>query len=620
MKAFFKDVFRRMAVLLVSAFLFAILSLVIFSFFAGSLFSPKVENIKKDSFLVVDLTMNLTDRPADVSFEDLTRQALAEEEMIPTYHLREVVEAIEAASKDKKLKGIFVTGGFVPSGYGCGYETILEFTRALETFKQSGKKIIGYLHSPSQLDYLVYSICDELIMDPAGTMLLPGLASEQLFWGDTLKKYGVGVQVVRTGRYKGAVEPFTENKFSKQNRAQVQNLLDRRWKHYLQTLATARSVRWQDLNSTLSKKFLWRPKNAVAEKLVDRIDDFGGVIDRLIELGSEEEENNTFTQIDFGDYIERLRPNPLEQEEGNDPKIAIVYVEGAIVDGWGDDGTSVGGDEIARRIRKIRKNKDDYKAVVLRINSPGGSVSGSEAILFELIRTREAGLPVVVSMGPVAASGGYWIATASDKILAGSQTITGSIGVFGILPNIKELASTYGLNWDRVKTNSSSDIFSVARPKTDKELEVIQEYVNLTYARFLELVGESRKLDVGEVGNLAEGRVWTGREAYEKGLVDRLGGLSQAVKEAVKLADFKGDYEIEEFPKIKTPADAIAELLEVREGGVSVSEDSMFNNPLFKKLSNASPLLKSMNDPFGIYGILPWYRAQLGFNSLEINL
>ena len=214
MKAFFKDVFRRMAVLLVSAFLFAILSLVIFSFFAGSLFSPKVENIKKDSFLVVDLTMNLTDRPADVSFEDLTRQALAEEEMIPTYHLREVVEAIEAASKDKKLKGIFVTGGFVPSGYGCGYETILEFIRALETFKQSGKKIIGYLHSPSQLDYLVYSICDELIMDPAGTMLLPGLASEQLFLGDTLKKYGVGIQVVRTGRYKGAVEPFTENKFS----------------------------------------------------------------------------------------------------------------------------------------------------------------------------------------------------------------------------------------------------------------------------------------------------------------------------------------------------------------------------------------------------------------------
>ena len=162
--------------------------------------------------------MNLTDRPADVSFEDLTRKALADEEIIPAYHLREVVDAIDMAAKDKKLKGIFLTGGFVPSGYGCGYETILEFKRALENFKQSGKKIIGYLHSPTQLDYLVYSICDELIMDPAGTMLLQGLASEQLFLGDTLRKYGVGVQVVRTGRYKGAVEPFTENQFSEENR------------------------------------------------------------------------------------------------------------------------------------------------------------------------------------------------------------------------------------------------------------------------------------------------------------------------------------------------------------------------------------------------------------------
>ena len=176
------------------------------------------------------------------------------------------------------------------------------------------------------------------------------------------------------------------------------------------------------------------------------------------------------------------------------------------------------------------------------------------------------------------------------------------------------------MNWDRVKTNTSSDIFSVARPKTDEELGVIQEYVNQTYERFLELVGESRKLEASEVGKLAEGRVWTGREAVEVGLVDQLGGLSQAVVEAIKLAKLKGDYEIEEFPKIKTPADAIAELLEVREKGISVSEDSMLSNPVLKKLSDASPLLKSMNDPAGIYGILPWYRAQLGFNSLKINL
>jgi len=236
--------------------------LVLFSFFVGSFLSPTDEKIKKDSFLVLDLTMNLTDRPADVSFEDITRQALTEEELIPSYHLREVVDTILASSAEKNIKGIFISGGFAPSGYGCGYETILEFRRALETFKQSGKKIIGYLHSPRQLDYLVYSICDELIMDPAGTMLLPGLSSEQLFLGDTFKKYGIGVQVVRTGRYKGAVEPFTNNKFSTENRIQVQNLLDRRWIHYLQSVATARSMKWQDLNSTLAQKFLWKSKDA----------------------------------------------------------------------------------------------------------------------------------------------------------------------------------------------------------------------------------------------------------------------------------------------------------------------------------------------------------------------
>jgi protease-4 len=618
MKAFFKDVLRRMAVLLVSASLFAVLSLIVFSFFAGSFLSPASERIKKDSFLVLDLTMNLTDRPADVSLEDLTRQALVDEEMIPGYHLREVVDTLREASLEKSIKGIFITGGFAPSGYGCGYETILEFVRALENFKQSGKKIIGYLHSPRQLDYMVYSICDELIMDPAGTMLLPGLASEQLFLGDALTKYGVGIQVVRTGRYKGAVEPFTNNQFSEDNRAQVQSLLDSRWEHYLRTIATARSMSWEDLNGTLSEKFLWKPEAAVAQGLVDRVDDFGGVIDRLIELGAAEKDENTFAQVEFGKYLERLRPNPLEEEEGGQ-KIAVVYVEGAIVDGTVDDGQNVGGDKIARRIRKIRKETDTYKAIVLRVNSPGGSVSGSEAVLFELIRAREVGLPVVVSMGPVAASGGYWIATASDKIIAGPQTITGSIGVFGILPNLKSLGSSYGLNWDRVKTNESSDIFSIARPKTDQEISIIQEYVNQTYQRFLSLVGESRKLSLADVENLAEGRVWTGKEAYELGLVDNLGGLSQAITIAAELADLGKDFEIEEFPKVRTPAEAIAELLEVRQDGISLS-GANFEHPLLQKLSNAEPILNSLNDPLGVYGILPWYRTQLGFNSWKIKL
>jgi protease-4 len=618
MKAFFKDVFRRMAVLFVSAALFAILSIIIFSFFAGSLLSPSQERIKKDSFLVLDLTMNLTDRPANVSFEELTRQALADEKLVPSYHIREVIDGLNAAAKDKNLKGIFMTGGFVPSGYGCGYETIQELIRALKSFKQSGKRIVGYLHSPQQIDYQVFSLCDELIMNPAGTMMLQGLASEQLFLGDTLEKYGVGVQVVRTGRYKGAVEPFTNNQFSPDNRSQVQHLLDHRWEHYLRGIAISRGMKWEDLNDTLAQKYLWKPMEAVEQGLVDRVDDFGGVIDRLIELGKEDDDTNSFTQIEFGDYLERLRPNPLELDE-KDQKIALIYVEGAIVDGWGDDGQNVGGDEIARRIRGIRKKNDEYKAIVLRVNSPGGSVSGSEAILFELLRARECGIPVVVSMGPVAASGGYWIATASDKIFAGSQTITGSIGVFGILPNIKTLGANYGLNWDTVKTNPSSDIFSVARPKSVGEIKVIQNYVNQTYDRFLMLVGDSRNLAKKEVQEIAEGRVWLGKDALELGLVDEIGGLPQALEEAISLSNISGDFEIEEFPKVETPADAIAELLEVS-SEIPRSFSIENENPLVKKLIEAKHLQDSLNDPLCLYGILPWYRAQLGFTTWKFNL
>ena len=219
--------------------------------------------------------------------------------MIPEYHLKELIDGLESASQEKIL-GVFslpicTVRLWMRIRDHIGIET--------ETFKQSGKKIIGYIHSPSQLDYLVYSVCDELIMDPAGTMIITGLASEQLFLGDSLKKYGVGIQVVRTGRYKGAVETFTDNKFSDENRAQIQNLLNRRWKHYTQTISTSRSMRLEDLNQTLAENFIWKPKDALERGFVDRIDDFGGVINRLVELGAEEKEENTFAQIGLRDYL-----------------------------------------------------------------------------------------------------------------------------------------------------------------------------------------------------------------------------------------------------------------------------------------------------------------------------
>ena len=225
------------------------------------------------------------------------------------------------------------------------------------------------------------------------------------------------------------------------------------------------------------------------------------------------------------------------------------------------------------------KKPDSYKAIVLRINLPGSN--RFRGYSFELIRqgSRSSGCRF---NGPVMLRG-YWIATESDKILAGPQSITGSIGVFGILPNIEKLGESYALNWDRVKTNPSSDIFSIVRPKTDQEVEIMQEYVNQTYGRFLELVSKSRKLDLDKVKEFAEGRVWTGKEAHELGLVDRIGGLGQALEEASKMANLSGEFEIEEFPKVRTPADAIAEL-EVRQEGIFQSQYSTFYSSLLAEI------------------------------------
>ena len=240
-----------------------------------------------------------------------------------------------------------------------------------------------------------------------------------------------------------------------------------------------------------------------------------------------------------------------------------MSTEGAIVDGWADDGASIGGSRIADRIRKIRTDSDQYKALVLRVNSPGGSVSGSDAILAEISRARAEGLPVVVSMGSVAASGGYWISTDCDALFAGEQTITGSIGVFGLFPNFRELSGNFGLRWDVVKTHPSADALSFSRPKSAEEMKVLQRHVEGIYDRFVGLVAEGREMDESEVRRIAEGRVWMGSDAKERKLVDEFGGLEQAIAHAKELADSEEDLKIEEFPKIENPYDFLGDLMEV---------------------------------------------------------
>ena len=616
MKPFFKEVLKSLAVSTVSTVVFALLAFMVLGAVISALLNEKEVRVEKDSFLVLNLSMNLTERPNGFRLDDLTRQALTNQGQPPQFHLLEVIRALDRASGDEKIKGVFIEGSFAPSGYGCGYQTILELIDALKFFKESGKAVIGFCHSPSQLDYLVYSVCDELHMDPSGTLLLNGLASEDFFIGETLEKYGVGMQVLKTGEYKGAVEPLTSTGFSEENREQIKRVLDLRWKHFLGSIVANRSLSAsiEDLNGSLSQDFFLDSAQSLERGLVDFVSPYDRLMDILAERGRINKDSKEFSRVSLLKYVDRSASDPrAEKVFSSDKKVAVVYVEGAIVDGRIDDGLSAGGNEIAARVREIR-NDSDFKALVLRVNSPGGSVSGSDVILSEIRRARKDGLPVVVSMGSVAASGGYWISTESDRIFAGEQTITGSIGVFGLLPNLKELGSRFGVYWDVVKTHDSSDVMSISRPKTEEEIEVIGDYVAGIYERFLELVAKSRLKEVSEIEKIARGRVWLGEDARQNGLIDEFGGLVNAIEHAARSAGLKS-YEVVEYPRVETSLEVFSKAfgMDPPKGGLPLGSSDPGFDGLLRNFDKVFGRLRGLNDPRHAYALLPWYSSSFGF-------
>lgn len=603
---------------MLASLLFTVISI----FIVGALFSSLLQNTKvkssPDSFLVLDLSMNLTDRPNDFGLEDLTRQTLTNESTPPQLHLLEVLKALSKAREDPMIKGIFVKGGFIPSGFGCGYQAIRELLVGLNDFKQSKKPVIGFISNPSQLDYLIYSNCDELFMDPSGFLLMRGLTSEQVFLAESFEKFGIGMQVVRVGDYKGAVEPYTSSEYSEENRMQISRLLKTRWTDYLSCIADGRAIDVLELEQSLQSQFLFQPKQAIELGLVDESLPYDEMIDYLCEAGASAEDDDGFRNIDLIDYLDRI---PSKSPEANGfmegtPKIKIIYVEGTIVDGWADNGVSVGGKKIAARLREARFD-ENCKAIVLRINSPGGSVTGSDAILHELRRVRRENIPVVVSMGSVAASGGYWIATECDHLFAGRHTITGSIGVFGLLPNFKDLANSFGIRWDSVNTHPHSNLLSVSRPKSPEELLVIQNYIESLYDQFIELVAIGRDLPKNEVEKIASGRVWVGTDAKKIGLIDNFGGIEDAIQKAAEIARLKDDFEIQEIPGIKTPIQVIEKLLDTASGYVlpALEKPPTGVSSLTREIESLINHVSLLNDPKQAYGLLPWYHRNFGFRE-----
>lgn len=612
MKNFFTSFFATLTAMMV----FALGGVVLFFLLLGAMVAmgeKKPVTVQEGSYIVLDLSTNIQDSPLQMDGFDQFAEALGGE----SHHvlqLREVTRALQAASTDSDITGLYLTGRVRPEGYGSGFAALKEVREAIETFKASGKPVKAYLDYASTRDFYLTSVASELILDPYGAILMPGLAAQPMFFTGAFEKFGIGVQVARVGKYKAAVEPFTRKDMSAENRAQTQKLLDDVWSSLTTSIEQSRKLPAGTLQKVIDEKGFIRPDVAKSIKLIDRVAYLDEVLTDLKTVTGRKGSRESFRQIALKDYAKlvsddglvakRRNESRVEIKTGGSGKVAIVYAEGEIVDGTGNAEGLVYGDKLARLLRQIRQD-DSVKAVVLRVNSPGGSVSASEAIQRE-VRLIQKEKPVVVSMGTVAASGGYWISTNTERIFAEPTTITGSIGVFGMYLNVQGLANDkLGLTFDTVKTGKFADSSTISRPKTPEELALFQTFVDWVYDQFIGKVADSRKLSREAVQEIAQGRVWSGKEALKLGLVDELGGLSAAVKYAATKASLGNNFHVAEYPRKKQFAEAFAEAFEGRRREQSFAAAA---GPMDTFLRETFEELKSLgrfNDPQGLYARLP---------------
>lgn len=555
--------------------------------------------VQPGSYLVFDLSANIQDAPLEFDGAALFGPLMGGERL-QTLQLRTVTRALRAAARDNRIAGLLVTGNVRPVGYGSGFGTLKEVRAALQAFKASGKPVMAYLNFATTRDYYLASTAGDVVLDPYGVILMPGLASQPLFMAGAFEKFGIGVQVTRVGKYKSAVEPYIRKDLSPENREQIQQLLDDIWADLLGDIAASRRLTRAEVQGAVDAEGLITATSAVAHKLVDRSAYRDQVIDELkVKTGRKKGTKESFKQISLAAYA-GVAAGETGGALGRKNQIAVVYAEGDIVDGEGQMG-EVGGHKFARELRQLRQD-ENIKAVVLRVNSPGGSASASEEIQRELRLTMQT-KPVVVSMGSVAASGGYWISTYSHRIFAEPATITGSIGVYGMFFNVQQLFNHFGLTFDTVKTGKLADMLTASRPKTEAEMAVFQKLVDWIYDEFTAKVGESRKLDKAKVLEIAQGRVWSGEEAKKLGLVDEIGGLGKAITFAAEKAGLGTNYRLTEFPHKRQLAEIINEVLK------GMTPDQAGDNAALAKMlgefKDQARVLLRFNDPCGIYARLP---------------
>ena len=462
--------------------------------------------------------------------------------------LTDIIDAIGAAKTDENIKGISILN----NNSSLGMAQSKAVRDALEDFKTSGKFVMAYANTYSQKEYYLNSVANTVYLNPVGDLDFKGLSSDLLFFKDFQDKTGVKMEVIRHGKYKSAVEPFLENKMSDANREQISALLNSIWNSVVTDIAKSRNLSVQQLNIVANGLLARTPEMAKAQKLVDVVayeDVYHNAIKKLLKVDTEDE----YESVSILDYTQKYTTTSAINDATDE--IAIIYAQGEIQSGEGD--VNIIGEGAMRRSISEARNNDDVKAIVLRIDSPGGNALTSDLIWREIELTKKV-KPVVVSMGNYAASGGYYIACNANTIFAEKNTITGSIGVFGMLPNFSGLSTKMGIHSEQVNTHQNSGNYNPFAPIDEKFKAVTTEGVEQIYKTFVSHVAQGRKMSFAQVDAIAQGRVWTGADAIKIGLVDKIGGLHDAIQEAARLAKIK-TFNTQNYPEYNKNFDDLLE-------------------------------------------------------------
>lgn len=515
------------------------LGLIIFFIVLGAATKSEEPTVLENSVLVAKFNTPILDRANDFPFSEFNMGTL---NMEAAMGLDQVLEDIHKASIDDDISGIFLRLSAIPASMA----TVEEIRDALIDFRESGKFIIAHADLYTQKSYYLATAADKVYLTPTGDMDFKGLQAKVLLFKRALDKYGVDMQVVRHGAFKSAVEPFLTDEISDANREQLDAMIGSVWNKMIAEIALARGISEEDLNAYADEMAVTFDHQALEKKMVDGLKYYDEVLAELREL-TDTDEDDDIPSITLNRY---KHVTVDEDKEPTSNKVAVVFAMGNIVSGNAGEGM-IGSDRISKAIRKARED-DKVKAIVLRVNSGGGSALASEVIYREVKLASEV-KPVVASLGDVAASGGYYIVSPADTIVASETTITGSIGVFGLIPNFQELMNEkIGITTGVVKTNKYADIMSTTRPMTADERAMIQAYVDDTYTTFVNHVAEGRSMTFEEVDAIGSGRVWSGVNAMENGLIDVYGGLEKSIGIAAEMAGLD-NYRITSLPVLEDP-------------------------------------------------------------------